>query len=389
MPIYANNTVAGVPSTSELYYNIYAKNNNTQFDTNGNPVAGNVSVPLVFDETRAQPYIDFPADYEMSVINFQSDTNNIPVFIAEPVAGANDINKTIYYVSITNYDGTTVYTKCVEWVPQDLTAPVPPSPVPVNYTSFPYYFCYSYDYFIQLINQALASISPTTNPPFLTIDDNNNICLKAPKTEYFTGYNGFCGPSGWQVYFNTELYSLFSSLNAVKEQNAEDYRVNLNYRMIFYENPSGLNTEEIYTDLTAVPITSGSSFTALVNRCEYSPVAFWNPVESIQFWVYQLYVAPELFGTNSVYQNNPTADQYYLLTDYSAESLKIGTELHPSIYYEPIAEYKFSSLFGIQPLTTIKIVVNWKDKWGITHPLLLEAGGVASIKILFRKKIML
>jgi hypothetical protein len=74
-----------------------------------------------------------------------------------------------------------------------------------------------------------------------------------------------------------------------------------------------------------------------------------------------------------------------MLTDYSAR-LRTGTEYKPNISYEPNAEFRLVDLYGDQPLSSMRISLFWKDKFGVLHPLFLEAGGTAYIKILFRKK---
>ena len=393
MPYFSDRVIAGVPDATELYYNIQVKNNNTGFDSSGNPIGISSSTPLIFDETRSAPYINNPSDYYMSVISYQIDTASLPVFVCEPVVGGNDISKTYYWVTITDASNNINGHTQVLWAPQDLSAPLPPTPVPNNYSSYPYYYCYSFSYFIELVNKAIASIYPHRNPPFLVIDNNNQISIKGMANRFITDVNGECvgtgglpNPNGHKLFFNTELYYLFSSLNALNHPDPVNGLNNSNFQILFPFNPSGLNIETIYTDLTAVPITSGPSYRAIVSQCEYSPLPFWNPIDSLQFVTYYLTVVQELFGTNSTfYDNTSIADQYYILTDFTPRLVN-GTETQPNIIYEPLAEYKLCDLYGIQPLQQLKFNVVVKDKFGGTRQMTIESGGVASIKLLFRKK---
>jgi hypothetical protein len=126
------------------------------------------------------------------------------------------------------------------------------------------------------------------------------------------------------------------------------------------------------------------------NVSEYSPLPYWNPIDKVVFTTAQLPVVPQLIAAASNYytstQNSGTnADVSYILCDFSAQ-LSTGTEYKPNITYIPPAEYVLNELYGDVPLSSISIYVFWKDKFGDLHPFLLEAGGTALLKIMFRKK---
>ena len=160
--------VGGITDSDMIYYNILIKNNNTGFDSSGNPNAQNGAINVVFNEARSQPYLSCAAEYYMSVVRFSIDTPSLPVFIAEPYQLYTDPNLLIYSVSIVNtrvppsptppvgFKQVTTITTNIVWTPEDLSAPVPPT-APTNYTNYPYYYCYSFAYFINLVNNALAS----------------------------------------------------------------------------------------------------------------------------------------------------------------------------------------------------------------------------------------
>jgi len=223
MPFYLDDTV----EPSEIYYNIIVKNNTTGYDNNGNPIPINSSVPLTFDETRAKPYLNNPKDYYMSVLSFEMDTQAVPAFISEPVVGATDISSTIYWITITDASDNVVTNghQNVKWSPEDLSTPLPPSPVPTNFNEYPYYFGYNYTHFIELVNKALAVPAHTSTPPFLTME-GNFVTLSAParvnlNQDFMTDASGNCvdfngspNPLGHKIFFNSELYYLFSSLQS-------------------------------------------------------------------------------------------------------------------------------------------------------------------------------
>jgi len=404
MPYYLDDTV----EPSEVYYNILIKNNITGFNKDANPVPIASSVPLVFNETRSIPYINNPSKYYMSVISFEMDTQSVPTFICEPIPKANDINATIYYVTITDANNVPIVNghQNVKWIPEDLSAPVPPSPVPDNFNEYPYYFGYTYSYFIELVNKAIAAavvghIPAINHPPFLQLE-NGIVSLVAPAQSALTrsfltdekgncvDINGAPNPNGHKIFFNSELYYLFSSLKAIERNEPLGVTLNANFQLILNINPSGTNYKKVYTNLNQTPLVS--HYDAVVSTCEFSPLPFWNPIDSIVFTTNHLNVVPELIAANAttgVAATSPlasNADAYYILTDYAAP-LYTGTEYKPNIFYQPQAEYRLSDLYGENPVYQLVLNVYWKDKYGYLHTFLLESGGTASLKILFRKRV--
>jgi len=391
MPRFLRDDVGGLaPDATELYYTIQVKNNNTGYDLSGAVVPSQPPIPIVFQETRSNPYISPAGDYYMSVISFEVDTEAIPVFICDAITNSSNVNQTAYYVSIQGPANAPVIPVNVVWAPEDLTSPLPPSPVPYDYDNYPYYYAYTFQHFINLVNIALASAAagatpPATNPPFLVLKDNQ-LSLVGDLSIY-----GF-GVGGYGIFFNTELYNLFSSLPAFKILEANQPPGNnkqCNFKLVMQPYPSGSNVKPVYTNLAEVPPTT--FYSAVYSDAEYAPFPYWNPVDSIVFTTQQLTVVPELiakpiaFGPGNSENIGTNADTYYVLTDYSAP-LRIGTEYKPNISYQPNAEFRLVDLYGDQPLSSMRISLFWKDKFGVLHPLFLEAGGTAYIKILFRKK---
>jgi hypothetical protein len=378
MPKYLRENVGGMPpDASQLYYTVQLKNNNTGYDISGNITSTVPAVPITFQETRSNPYLNKAGDYYMSVISFDIDTEALPVFICDPIVGVNDRTLTPYVVLFS--DGITTFQAAVVWEPQDKTAPLPPSPVPSNYNDYPYYYAYTYDWFINLVNVALANVASAAGlsyNPFITLKDGQ-VALNIATVDI---------PSTSSLYFNRELYYLFSSFSAIQRGNT--LGLNQEFQLCITPNPTGSNTSKIFTDPTETPPTTHVDSTLL--QAEYSPFPFWNPVDSIVFTVQQLTTVPELIAkpvslgqdTSNVGTN---ADTYYVLTDFSTP-LSTGTEYHPNISYEPQAEFRLTELYGEEQLSSLNFSLFWKDKFGALHTLTLEAGGTAYIKLLFRLK---
>jgi hypothetical protein len=275
----------------------------------------------------------------------------------------------------------------IVWSPEDLTAAVPPTPVPANYNDYPYYYSYSYTWFINLVNIALSNAytaaGGTSNAPFMVLE-NGIISLVSSVAEF-----DLAGPTvaPYFVEFNTALYELFSSLNF--SYVANNNGIDSNYVCLAISNPSGNNVKTVYSDLTTTPPSGG--YLAIYNSAAYSPLPYWNPIDSIVFTTQQMPVVPELIAKPTLYgdlgaQNTGVnANTYYVLADYAGPLLS-GTEYKPNISYVPVAEYRLVDLYGEEPLNALQIDVYWKDAFGTLHPFLLQVNGTAYIKIMFRKK---
>lgn len=415
--------IGGNTDADTLYYNISVTNNITGFDASGNSIVTRQNIPLVFNENRTQPYINCACDYFMSVVRFSLDSQSLPVFIPEPIAGlpSNSVGiATIYAVTIIS--NGIPYKADVYWFPQDKLAKAPVTAD--NYTSNPWWYCYSYEYFINLINNAFiqcnidGALGP---PPFLTYE-NGVISIIGRESIYKTDSDGtLSNPGTNEVYMNTSLYNLFSSLPAIKKVepiNIPGYNgFNENYQILFVQNPSGLNTINVPVDFNIPPVIP--PYTAIKSTCEFSPLAVWNPVQSIVFTTSLLPVVPELnakpaiYGssnniytstlvpngqqknpdgsvtslyTNSTYLNNQNAEIRSILFEYVSPASRNGIEYRPTITYEPVAEYRLVDLYDEKPISDLEISAFWKDRYGNLIPFLLTPGASASIKIMFRRK---
>jgi hypothetical protein len=155
-------------------------------------------------------------------------------------------------------------------------------------------------------------------------------------------------------------------------------------------NPSGTNLSDVPTNFSSVPPSGNRRVVSSIT--EYPPFPMWNPVDTIVFTTSHLHIVPELIAANATTTSQNTnsqksnAESYYILADYAAP-LYTGKEYKPNITYQPSAEYKLSDVYGNNPVYQLKMNVYWKDKYGSLHRFLLESGGTASLKLLFRKKV--
>jgi len=346
-----------------------------------------VSPQLTFDEIRQNAFLSNPSEYYLSIVRFQLDSQALPIFVPQVRLGQNDINSLIYGLTLKYQGATTLYTSGLiyaSYVSQDNTNNLPPSPIPAeafNYYTNPYYFIYSVQNWVDIMNTTFATAMtalnnavvaggetlPSTNPPFLTVDTTSNLM-----TLYI---DNALAVSPFNVFFNAPMFALFSSFDAVKT-GENDYQIKTSSPLA----STGLNTVTL------------NSIAYQIFTQEYSVVSVWSAVKAIVFTTSLIPVNPSLSGDPVVFgngslkisngnNNNITS----ILTDYQVDNQR-GNDYKGTVQYTPSAEYRLFDLLSNAPLASISLQAFWKDRYSNLVPLNLPSGCSASMKLLFRSK---
>lgn len=416
-----------------IYYDLNILNNDT---------TGTKQPPfLQFTEIRNSPYINNPSDYFCSVVRFSVETPTLPLIIPQAKVGAANVNELVYTVSMSHPTLLPVpITTSVLYVPQSNAQLAPPPTAPVSNASDiinEYYYTYTYKPFIDMINTALrttwaavlaaipalAAIYTDDYFPYLWWDEDTNIATWVALADVFqtpTANNpspalnlalGALPNQPISIFFNTELYNLFSSFSAFQNGYGGQTPLGANWRMNLPDtvtvNPYLANVlaagavppaASMPTFLVqqgpppATPPVQPSTYSLLRVPQEYPTTPLWNPVQAIVFTTSLLPIAssivsaPVLFGQGQQFTNaGNNSGIANILTDLEVPTEK-GWQTKPLISYVPTAEYRLFDLNGNAPLSAIEITVNWKDTFGRLNQFRLGAGANASIKLMFRRK---
>jgi hypothetical protein len=419
MPYYSQNMIGGAQNSSHIYYNINISNDYSGYDISSNggimPVATNdKELQLVFNQSRAAPYLINPSKYYLSVQRFTIESPSLPVFICQPIVGQSNVNKSIYSITLQRSSDATTLTLPVLWQPDDKTVPIPSGTVTDSWQTNPYYYCHSYNHMVDLINntfnqfvtdgftQATPSVdvSGNTYVPYIFLKDNLFTVggdVRHYRTFLNGNYGGVSGIENYKIYFNIELYNLLSSLKAIYV-GAQGPVVGADYLLIMDTGTNGLyaapgqifniyENERYFTSLT-------TNTNDVWNVQEYITLPLWSPIKNIIFRTTLLNVVPDIVATpivfdsnnNNIIGNRQNSDILNIMVDYSLPLVK-GTEYKPYIFYEPVGEFRLVDLYGNQPINSMDIAVFWKDSFGNLIPFVLDIGASATIKLLFRKKV--
>ena len=366
----------------KLYYDVTISNLDTE----------NFLPPIInFNEIRNIPFLNDPSKYYMSIIRFSLDTGTtLPVFIPEIVNGTTDINETIYKITLV-YNGT-AYTSTIEWIPQNRISnlPIPPAQCQNGEAdlSTGYYFCYNYQYFLNLVNVAFADClsqiggSATNIPPVFTYDTQNKVfILNCPYPYYNTE-----DASGIKIYLNPPLYQLFGSMPFTLEKKNPLLGINnLQNIQIQVGTFGGANV----VDFPLNPPAGISQYQAIQVFQEYSTLSLWTPVTSIVFTSSTLPVVSNQVSAPLIYIDGQTQS----FSSNNSNITPIITDLvsndglyNPNLVYNPTAQYRLIELIGNKPLYNLDIQVYFRDRHARLYPVRLPAGGVCTLKILFTRK---
>ena len=346
-------------------------------------------LPIQFNENRTNPILDNAGDYCMSVVRFSLDTQTLPVFIPLIDTTGNDPNKTVYYVTMeyTDADGnTTTINTNIKWITQNqYLSPPPVGQYPTEQSmNQPYYYAYDYNWIAYLVTNALDAcmsqlgLTDVMAPTFVYDPSSQSFIIAANK-EYFE----FISPSqqpAIRLFFNSQLYELFSSFPAINYGMADQYK---HYQVIF-NSSNGAN--EI--SLPNVPEEDVIPQTFIQVIQETPTLANLTPVSAIVFTSSMLPILPEqisspqifIEGSHASTGNNANIGQ--IITDLESDD---GT-YKPSIQYTPTAEYRRISLLSSRPLTHIQLSVYWRNRFGSLIPVTLAGGASMTCKILFQKR---
>lgn len=356
-----------------------------------------ISIPITFSDTRSAPIIDDISQYQASIIRFQVDTFSelLPVLFFQTQINADDRDLGVYRIAL-RYDDTmgTFLTEeePLIWSPQIKDAPTPPPPSDNAgglQSNTSYYYCYNFEYFINLINEAFERAMQRLRDalpflvgkeaPFFVWQDNQTARLYAREDTFDSDSTG----PYISINFNRSMYSLLSSLPSVKGAKLFTDKIDpTNFQILVkpWHGVRVVNVEESESGIHKL----------IVVPQEYSTVDQWSPVASVMFTTATIPILPTYQSNPQVFidgQPNKLTETYdkfaNVLTDISSGDLAYK----PSLLYVPSGEYRMIDLANNkQPLNTIDIQVYWQDKLGFHHPLSLSPNSSVSLKIMFRKK---
>ena len=411
----------GAQDPDHLYVNLSLINNDITDGTDPN---------VVFTETRQNPIIQNPMEYNFSVVRFDMNGPNkdLPLFIPRIEEGQADPNKTVYQVTLSvNYNytnppspftgsGTLTSTPAsgtLIWTPEVLDtaiAPLPAPPITRQDVSSRYYWATTFSHWVDIVNSAFQSAWNNLNTQFQAVSGGASLTTKAPWISYnptdnlFTLYAdrygfgdnggatsnrtsaGTTADENFSLFFNTNLFGLLTNFRNqfVNLSGGRTYQILI--QNIKWQNILQVNSPP-------APMAQAASYWILVQDYE-STSSLWSPVESIVFTtslmplVFEQASEPVVFGASNLGASTGVQANFTPIITDTSLAMTSASNYREFFQYSPTAEYRLANFVrSSAPLQQIQVSVFWKNRLnGQLYPLQMYNSSSVSIKMLFRRR---
>jgi len=335
-------------------------------------------IPARIVETRNEPIIEIPKEYEASVVRFRLSIDSIPIFQPSLFPGSNPpIYDSKEFISL-NIAGNSYVTRIF----------VSPQILANGVTSYQQWLnVINNDLFILFILLKLENPGyPQTLPPKLAID---------PKTQLISFYieNTYLDsePDASRIDIGLN-YTLHQYLRfPYKQYNTTLPQLGTNY--ILSMNNSSLLLPPLGTRVGYPIVSQNIPDPAYQVQQEQQALFTWNELKSVSFISNLLPINQEAQPGSSVLgqpgQSNIASFQsstQAILTDFDiAPNEELATS-NNVLQYTPTGEYRMFTLNGTNPIRQIDISAIWTSTTGVSQALFLNPGGGMFLKIMFRRK---
>jgi len=285
-----------------------------------------------------------------------------------------DVNKLIYQFYIIQTSTGNHFDQNVNYVPSNNLMPTPAVPLTAQDLTSEYYFVYTIQQWINMLNTTLKNCSTA-----MGLD---------PASFYYnidTALLKLYVPASWgtayKLYCNKQLQTLLDSFE-FKYVNTNTYPTVTYgdlYEFQFYNN--NFKNNETVNSIAYWVMNQESSTTCLLNPV--SSIVFTTGLFPIQP---SLLSPPKVFGADaSLFNNGNNSNIAPVITDFEV-GLSATNTYKEMIEYTPTAEYRLIDMYGNSPVSTIELSVYWKDKFNNLHFFKLNSGCSCNVKIMFRRK---
>ena len=364
-----------------IYYD-FTYRNKRGFDFSFDDAEGGLE-DAVFNNTQNTVLIERPADYKLSCIRFEANTDNIPMLVTN-----DDYRIRLYYYPDNIFSEFIIFQRLssptgklrpIYTFGNLIDAPPKVSTVPNDSDYGGINQCIRAAQ-TDLINQYEAIHGPgswvtdgrPTTPPFITYDNSGFFT-------FYTDIQNYEGnPNAVQLYISPPLKRLFEGMTLSSNYNYYPYDQNQGYtqygKPLFIIQPNNANIAILYPGTD--PVISSPQ--------QYQSIESWWKVKRLILVSDTIGVRSETISTTD---SDGRSIYYNILTDFTIALNTTGNSPATQLRYVPTAEYRILDIVNDQPLTNINLKVYTQDVDGKVSPLKLSPGDGFSGKLLFTKSI--
>lgn len=338
------------------------------------------------DITYDYPIMNNCGEHMCAVVNFALPMQNLPLFIFPVEPNQANINQSILQVGVChnmepgniasgNIEPASFQTRTLTnltWIPQEMGL-VKPVQNQERQVITPYYYCYSFEHFVNLTNTAVQTAWDTagnpggasgnyTNAPKFSYDDSL-------KTFYWTLPSEFTGnavsSTGWSVCWNEDFDNLVNNFNTI-------------------ENGNVFILEDVKSAETNTNVSGN-----IVLYQDYPTTDYFNSAERILVTTTSIPIAEDLFpGPTGQYQGLSSRER--ILVDVNLDFDNNITAQRSILKFVAKTELlQMNDCISTLPLQRISVKFRWVDSLNNVYDIPVSKGETVTCKIGFYNKKLL
>lgn len=333
---------------------------------------------VVFSETRQVPVVSRADRYFISVLRAVVSGADLPLFIPSVQLGQAEPALTTYVLGVSVSAGgspTFTATAPVRWKPQVQGQQVPPAPLQQQFLGDKWYWCYSYQWMLDLVNATWRACMASLEEQYAawwTSSGQPGPCpgllTQAPAFSYDSAADRF----GFAV-------------QAPAAGESYEYAMNEPARGLFNHFNAVITPAAALPYVLRLPAPGADGYIRVQQPS--SSTDFWSPISALSFCTVMPCVSeqsspPTLLGRGDVGPQGVAQAEVQVITDVSMALARGDEYVAGLITYEPTASYRRVQMASSQPLTHISLSLWWKHKLsGLLIPLTLNPDGYCSAKL--------
>jgi len=366
-------------STDNIYVNIAIDHPTTIYNPNPLiPPQKTEPVTAEFNQCFTNPLLAKSSDYYLSVTRFDIPLNSIPLYVMNqiiPNQGNPNLTKLIIGFSL----GGVAYPIYLTFLPNG-GFDVPDQSNSLQQIITPYYYCYSYQILLDMINNAINvswilsgiggpfGLFPLATAPYFYLESSTSlITLVIPQQ--------FKNVPAIDMFCNDALLNYIDGFpvkfNGFNSASGKDFVFDF----------SSLKPNDAYA-LPPDTISTPPSYYKIEQ--EFSTLAIWSSLKKIVLSTSKIPINTELIpiaGNTNLGINN----SFPILTDFVPIINRAG-DSKGIAYYLPSAQYHLVDIFNDGPLQDIDLKIFWQDINGNLNPVQITQNQQINIKLAFLKK---
>ena len=353
-----------------IYYNVVINNNN---------IDSNTLIPCTFSANLSLPIMQNPSEYYMAITRFSIPGLSLPLFVCPIQSEQNDPLLTPFAV-VLSYEGVD-YEEYVSYIPEN-TYTQPPAPgaqADGQQIQSNYYYIYSVQNFLNMVNNALAEAflaliteqpsAPVTEAPYFSFDSTTQLISLTCQRDFISSES-----DPVLIYINTSLYKYFDGFQYIYNPVNND---NKDYQFVISD--TGNNSYTPPGDTVVTP--SDYLRTPQQYQCMYN----WIGMQGILVTTSLLPVVGEWIPGPISSSNGQNTNQLKLITDFQPSFTTLA-DCRSIFQYSQQGPYRAINLASDRPLTQVDLNVYFQDRLNNLYQVFIPPGFSFNMKIIFIKK---